>query len=436
VTVTPRKASPLKARSAEQDVPDAFHPNIIGQNAGAVQIESVSPPRSNRPRDLELDKYSVTVKPFFVKKGQKLASTGLAAVYELEVKRDSRRLHDKPLIKTYAECCQLHDALFKQYLPAPFSSTGMLVGGSFGSAEQRADRMEATGRELGRKVSSGNRGRPGHIEGEDQGKKFLPDIVYELLATILIQCITTALLSFLHLPSGTSSHYLLDEKLNLSMLTAFLSKIIGTEPFVSDDLVRRFFEPANVVPASRGGDRQSTGESEAGRLQEELRDVHGKLQAQISKISELEMSAKSEKAALRQQNEALSHEVNLLRRALDEDRKKTRHVPNTRAHTHAHAHKYTHPHADTQAHTNTHTHTSARARAHTHTQAQDGRTLAGTPARIQQFLLKPGARLEQAVPALPCSSLAHALQGHHMLLHSRAARPSLSGRLFTELARF
>ena len=57
-----------------------------------------------------------------------------------------------------------------------------------------------------------------------------------------------------------------------------------------------------------------------------MRDVHAKLQEQISNITELEMSANCEKEALRQQNEALGHEVNLLRRAFDEERKRIRYI--------------------------------------------------------------------------------------------------------------
>ena len=73
-----------------------------------------------------------------------MASTGLAAVYGLEVKKDSLRLHDQPLIKTYAECCELYDALLKQYLPAPFASAGMLLGELLRSSiAKRADRVRS-----------------------------------------------------------------------------------------------------------------------------------------------------------------------------------------------------------------------------------------------------------------------------------------------------
>lgn len=107
------------------------------------------------------------------------------------------------------------------------------------------------------------------------------------------------------------------------MLTAFVSRIIQNEPFASDNLVCEFFESVKVIHPAHGSENQRASERNtdaAGSVQDELHQVHCKLQKQTLKMAELEKSA----ALLQQQNDALTHEANLVRRALDEERKKPR----------------------------------------------------------------------------------------------------------------
>jgi hypothetical protein len=126
--------------------------------------------------------------------------------------------------------------------------------------------------------------------------------------------------------TGADEHYLTDETMNISTLAAFISKIIETEPFVSDDLVSNFFEPIQIIPPASGSESHQPLErekDEASSLRQELLLVRGKFQEQETRMAELEKITTSERAFLQQQNEALTHEVNLMRRALDEEQQKS-----------------------------------------------------------------------------------------------------------------
>ena len=87
-----------------------------------------------------------------------------------------------------------------------------------------------------------------------------------------------------------------------------------------------FFEPVQIIPPASGIESPKPLErekDEASSLQQELLRARGKLQEQETRMAELENVTTSERAFLQQQNEALTHELNLMRRALDEEQKKS-----------------------------------------------------------------------------------------------------------------